>query len=69
MRDGKMQWKQRGLRVNASETKVCSYYLGRKVMFRKWILVVSVVRGSIVILFSVRNVRGWFIAVLMCQGR
>ena len=68
MRDGKMQWKQ-GLRVNASETKVCSYYLGRKVMFRKWILVVSVVRGSIVILFSVRNVRGWFIAVLMCQGR
>ena len=47
----------KGLRVNASETKVCSYYLGRILMFRKWILVVSVVRELIVILFSVRNVR------------
>ena len=33
--------------------KVCSCYLGRKVMFRKWVLAVSVVSGLIVILFSV----------------
>ena len=50
--------------------KVCSYYLGRKVVFRKWILVVSVVSGLVVILFSVRNVRGRLIVVvLMCLGR
>ena len=50
--------------------KVCSYYLGRKVVFRKWILVVSVVSGLVVILFSVRNVRGrLMVVVLMCLGR
>ena len=44
--------------------KVCSYYLGRKVVFRKWIFVVSVVSGLVVILFSVRNVRGGFIVIV-----
>ena len=39
-------------------------------MFRRWILVVSVVSRLVVILFSVRNVRGGFIAaVLMCLGK
>ena len=41
--------------------KICSYYIGRKVVFRKLILVVSVVSGLVVILFNVRNVRGGFI--------
>ena len=45
--------------------KVCSYYLGRKVVFRKWIFVVSVLSGLVVILFSVRNVRGGFIVVVL----
>ena len=50
--------------------KVCSYYLGRKVVFRKWILLVSVVRGLVVILFSIRNVRyGFIVIALMCLGR
>ena len=45
--------------------KVCSYYLGRKIVFQKWILV-----SMVVILFSVRNVRGGFIVVvLMFQAR
>ena len=33
--------------------KVCSYYLGRKVVFQRWILVVSVKNELVVILFSV----------------
>ena len=38
-------------------------------MFRKWILVVSVVSGLVVILFNVGNVRGGLIIVaLMCLG-
>ena len=37
--------------------KVCSYYLGLKVVFRNWILVVSVVSGLVVNLFSVQNVK------------
>ena len=49
--------------------KVCSCYLGRKVVFRKYILVVSVVSGLIVILFSVRHVTSGFIVILMCLGR
>ena len=50
--------------------KVCSYYLGRKVVFLKWILVVSVVIWLVSILFSVQNVRGGFtVVVLMCLGR
>ena len=44
--------------------KVFSYYLG------KWIRVVSVVSGLVVILFSVQNVSGGFIIViLMCLGK
>ena len=58
------------LRMNVDKQKVCSYYLGRKVVLRTWILVVSVVSRLVVILFSVRNVRGGFIVVaLMCLGR
>ena len=50
--------------------KVCSDHLGRKVVFRRWILVVSVVNGLVVIQLSVRNVRGGFIVVvLMYLGR
>ena len=41
--------------------KICNYYIGRKVVFRKLILVLSVVSGLVVILFNVRNVRGGFI--------
>ena len=35
--------------------KVCSYYLGRKVVFREWILVVSVMSELAVTLFSVQK--------------
>ena len=60
----------KGLRGNPDKAKVCSYYFERKVMFWKWIFVVSVVRGLIVILFIIRNIRGGFIfVVLMCLGR
>ena len=49
--------------------KVCSYYLGRKVVFGKWILVVFKVRGSVLIVSSVEDFRGEFIVVvLMCLG-
>ena len=51
--------------------RVYSYYLGRKVVFDSgslWCL--SVVSVLVVTLFSVRNVRGGFIVVvLMCLGR
>ena len=63
-----MQWKGSVLRMN-SDNRVCNYYLGRKVVFRKWILVVSVVSWLVVILFSVQNVRGGVIVVLMCLDR
>ena len=47
--------------------KVCTYHLGRKEVFSKWILVVTVVSGLTVILFSVTNIRGgFFVVVLMC---
>ena len=49
--------------------KGSNYYLERKVVFRKWILVVSVVSGLVVILFSVRNVRGGPIVVVLRLGR
>ena len=68
------RWKNvvegKGLRVNVDKTKGSSYYLGRKVLFQKWILVVSVVSWLVVILFSVRNIKDGFIVVpLMCLGR
>ena len=49
---------RKGLRVNVDKIKVGSCYLGRKIVFRKWIFLVSVVNGLVVILFSVRIVRG-----------
>ena len=55
----------KGLRVNVKE-KGSSYYLGRKVVFRKWILVVTVVRGLVVILFSLRNVRSGLSLLFWC---
>ena len=64
----KMQWKER-VRVNVDKKGICSYYLGRKVVFRRWILVVRVVGWLVLLLMSVRNVRGGFIVVLMCLGR
>ena len=49
---------------------IYNYYLGRKVVFGKWILVVSMVSRLVVILFSVQNVRDVFIVVvLMCIRR
>ena len=35
-----------------------SYYFGRKVLFQRWIIVVSVVIGLVVILFSVYKMSG-----------
>ena len=49
---------------------IYNYYLGRKVVFGKWILGVSMVSRLVVILFSVQNVRDVFIVVvLMCVCR
>ena len=39
--------------------KVCCYYLGRKVVFRSWILVVFVLSRVFVILFSVIKCQRW----------
>ena len=68
------RWKNavegKDLRVNVEKTKGMQLLFGKEIVFRNWILVVSVVSGSVVILFSVRNVRGGFImVVLMCLGR
>ena len=50
--------------------KVSNYYLGRKLMLRMGILVLSVVSGLVAMLFIVRNVRGGFmVGVLMCLRR
>ena len=38
--------------------KLCSYHL-RKVVFQKWIIVVSIVSRFVVILFSVRKCQRW----------
>ena len=48
----------KGLKVNVDKTKCMQLLLRRKVVFRKWILVVSVMSGLVVILFSVRTIRG-----------
>ena len=59
-----------GLRVNVSNTKGMQLLFGKKSGVSKEILVVLVGSGLLVILFSVRNVRGGFIiVVLMCLGR
>ena len=51
------RWKNalegKGLRVNVDKTKGMQLSFGRKVVFPRWILVVSVVNGLVVILFSV----------------
>ena len=67
------RWKNavegKGWRWMLIKLKVCSYYLGRKVVFGKWILVVFKVRGSVLIVSSVQDFRGEFIVVvLMCLG-
>ena len=50
--------------------KVCSYYMGRKVVFRKWILVMSLVSGLLIKILSIIHVKGEFIlVVLMYLGR
>ena len=66
-----------GRRKNAAKgkyirvkTKGMSYDLERKVVFRRRIFMLPVVSGLVVILFSLRNVRGGFIVViLMCLGK
>ena len=61
----KMQYKEQ-----YAEQKVCSYYLGRKVVFHRWILVVSVVNELVEILISVQNVKsGFTVVALLCLGR
>ena len=67
------RWKNtvegKSLMVNVDKTKGMQYYLGRKVVFQKWIFMVSV-SGLVIVLFSVRNVRGgFFVVVLLCLGR
>ena len=50
--------------------KICSYYLGRKGVLEKWTLVVFVVSGLVVILFTAQNVTdGFMVVVLMCLGK
>ena len=64
-----MQWKERVWGWMSIKQKVWRY-LGRKVVFWKWILVVSVVSGLVVIPFSVPSVRvGFIVVILMCLGR
>ena len=57
--------KEKDLRINVDKQKLYGYCLGRKVVFLRWTVVVSVVSGLVVIQFDVRNVRGGFIAVLI----
>ena len=58
------------LRVNVDKTKFMHLLFWKTRVFQKWILVVSVVSGLVVILFSVRNVRvGFIVVVVMCLGR
>ena len=68
------RWKNavegKGLRVNVNKTKGMQLLFGKKKNVLKVDLVVFVVSRLVVILFTVRIVRGWFIVVvLMCLGR
>ena len=68
------RWKntveRKDLRVNVNKTKGMQLLFEKKVVFRKKILVVSLVSGLVVILSIVQNVRGGFtVVVLMCLGR
>ena len=70
MGDGKMQWKEKVLRVNVDKTKGIQLLLGKKSSVLKVDPCGFWVRGLVVILFSVRNVRcGFIVVVLMCLGR
>ena len=57
------RWKNavegKGLRLNADKTKDMQLLFGKKVVFRRWILVVPVVSGLVVILFIVRRCQRW----------
>ena len=46
----------KGLRVSVGKTEGMQLLFGKKVVFRRWIPVVSVVNGLVVILFSAGNV-------------
>ena len=60
----------KGLRVNVDKTKDMQSLFGKKRSVRKWTLVVFVVIGLVVILFTAQNVTGSFmVVVLMCLGR
>ena len=54
------RWKNavegKGLRVSVGKTEGMQLLFGKKVVFRRWIPVVSVVNGLVVILFSAGNV-------------
>ena len=45
--------------------KVCSYYLERKIVLQRWILVKPVANGLVVILFNVQNVASGLYCVWM----
>ena len=61
---------RKGLRVNVDKTKDMQSLFGKKRSVRKWTLVVFVVIGLVVILFTAQNVTGGFmVVVLMCLGR
>ena len=60
----------KGLRVNVDKTKDMQSLFGKKRSVRKRTLVVFVVIGLVVILFTAQNVTGGFmVVVLMCLGR
>ena len=62
--------KGKGLRLNVDKTKGMQLLFWKKSSVSKVDLLVSVVSGLVVILFSVRNVRcGFIVVVLMCLGR
>lgn len=49
--------------------KDCSCYMVKKLLFQKWVLVVSVVEGLVITLSDVRNVKSRFTNVVqMCLG-
>ena len=50
MEDEKLQWK-------LIKQKLCSYHLGRKVVFRRWFFLVFVVSRLVIILLNVGIVR------------
>ena len=59
---------RKGLRVNVDKIKVGSCYLGRKIVFRKWIFLVSSERVGCNSL-QCTNCQRLFVVVLLCLGR